>query len=418
MTAAILTIGDELLNGQVVNGNAAWIGERLTAYGVTVERSVVVGDDQPAITWALTELLQAAEVVICTGGLGPTHDDLTREALAHALGRPLSRREELLGPLQDYYSGRGRETPRGAEVMADVPEGFEPIENPVGVAPGLWFSGELEGRGERMIAALPGVPHEMRVLMDEAVLPRLIERQGEAAAVQTTLLTAGLGESAVVERLGDLGPWLSDNLRLAILPKYGEVRLRVTALGASNGEARRRLSAFLDYARQQLGDLVVGEGKTDLAAALGQLLRDRGLTIAVAESCTGGGVGAALTSVPGSSDYFLGGHIVYSNQSKVSVLGVDSGVLRAHGAVSEPVAVAMAEGAREALGADLAVSTTGVAGPGGGTPTSPVGTVWIACADAHGHRAVRLQLGGDRLTINRLSVTAALDLVRRRVLRG
>lgn len=418
MTVALLNVGDELLVGQVVNTHAAWLGEQLAAHGFAVARSIAVGDDGGEIAWALGQLLAVADAVICTGGLGTTHDDVTVSGVARALGRPLRRHAGVERALRAYYRQRGRRLPAGALRMADVPEGFEPIANPVGAAPGLWFEGAIEHFGARAVAVLPSIPQEMKGMMRTAVMPRLMQLRGEEAAAQRTLLTVGLGEASVVARLGDLEPWLAQGLKLSVLPNYGQVRLRATATGATRPEAEQQVEAFLQFARQRLSDLVFGEGEVSLGEAVGGLLRQRGLTLALAESCTGGALGAELTDVPGSSAYFLGGVIAYSNESKVQLLAVAPDALRRQGAVSEAVALQMAAGARARFGADMGVAITGVAGPGGGSPSTPVGTVWLALADAGGTLAVRHHFGGDRLTVKRLSVSAALDLVRRRVLRA
>src|SRR5690606_38504377 len=240
---------------------------------------------------------------------------------------------------------------------------------------------------------------------------------GEASIVQKTLLTVGRGEADLADSLGDLDAWLGPMLRLAFLPSYGVVKLRITALGTERAGAEARLAAFEAFVRERVGDLVFGEGDDTLEAAVGRMLRACGLTLATAESCTGGLLADRITNVPGSSDYYLGGAVVYGNQAKVDLLGVDGFVLAEHGAVSEPVARQLAEGARRRLGADLTVAVTGIAGPGGGTPEKPVGTVWLGYADAGGTHAVRVQFVTDRLLNKRLSVTAALNLVRRQVLR-
>lgn len=418
VTAALLTVGDELLIGQVVNTNAAWLGAELTAHGLTVARVLALGDEPAAITEAVRGMLRTADVLILTGGLGPTHDDLTKRAVAEALGRRLAFHPELLAEVEAWFAARGRRMPAANRLLAEVPEGFEPLPNPVGTAPGLWYAGPVPGlEGERVVVLLPGVPYEMQTIAREAVLPRLMARQGESALAQKTWLTVGKGESDLAEQLGDLSGWLSDRLRLAYLPSYGIVRLRATAFGDTAAEARMRLGAFEAFVRERLGDLIFGEGEDTLEAAVGRLLAARGLTLATAESCTGGRVADALTNVPGSSTYFVGGAVVYANEAKVHVLGVDEGVLRTHGAVSEPVALQLAEGARRRFGADVAVATTGVAGPGGGTAEKPVGTVWLGYADALGRRAVRLQLTPDRHLNKHLATTFALDLVRRQLLR-
>jgi nicotinamide-nucleotide amidase len=414
VTATLLTIGDELLIGQVVNTNVAWLGEQLSALGVTVRRTAVVGDEAEDIRRELRDALGASDLVVLTGGLGPTHDDITKRAVADELGRPLAFHQDLFDEVRRKFEGRGRPMSESNRQLAEVPAGFEVLPNPVGTAPGLWFEDEARSR---VLVILPGVPHEMRALMREAVIPRLVQRNGEAAIVQKTLLTVGRGESDLADALGPYADRLGPSLRLAFLPNYGVVRLRITALGEARAEAEERLAAFEAYVRGRIGDHIFGEGDDTLEAAVGRMLRARGLTLATAESCTGGLVSHRLTNIPGSSAYYCGGAVVYGNSQKVSLLDVDEAALREHGAVSEAVAKQLAEGVRARLGTDLGLATTGVAGPGGGTPEKPVGTVWIGYADERGPYAVKLQLMADRLLNKRLSVTAVLALLRRQLLR-
>jgi nicotinamide-nucleotide amidase len=418
MTLTLLTIGDELLIGQVVNTNAAWIGEQASALGLEVRRAVVIGDDEGAIAEELLRGLRETGGVLLTGGLGPTHDDVTKRAVASALGRALEFRADLLAEVRRKFEARGRRMAEANRLLAEVPEGFEALPNPVGTAPGLWYAGPVPGaEGDRFIAVVPGVPYEMKTLLRDHVLPRLVARQGETALVQKTLLTVGAGESDLAERLEGLDGRLSDRLRLAFLPNYGTVRLRITALGETRAEASERLADLEGYLRERLGEFVFGEGEDSLAAAVGRMLAARGLTLAVAESCTGGRLADAITDVPGASAYFRGGAVVYGNDTKVGLLDVDEEAIVREGAVSEAVARQLAEGVRQRLSADLGLSATGIAGPGGGTPEKPVGTVWLGFADDAGTHAVHLQLTPDRHLNKRLTTTYALDLLRRQVLR-
>ncbi|MEP0547997.1 MAG: competence/damage-inducible protein A [Rhodothermales bacterium] len=416
MNATLLTIGDELLIGQVVNTNVARLGEQLSALGVTVRRTAVVGDEMADIRGELRRSLGTSDLVLVTGGLGPTHDDITKKAIADELGRPLEFHEDLLAELKQKFDARGRPMAERNRVQAEVPAGFEALHNPVGTAPGLWFAGEIDGV-ERVIVVLPGVPHEMEALMREAVLPRLAARNGEAAIAQKTLLTVGIGESDLADALGDFSDRIGPDLHLAFLPSYGVVRLRITAFGAARAVAEARLADFEDYVRSHVEEYVFGEDDDTLEAAIGRMLRERGLTLATAESCTGGLLSHRLTNIPGSSDYYCGGAVVYGNTQKIELLKVDTEMMATYGAVSDPVARQMAEGVRIRLNADLGISTTGIAGPGGGTPEKPVGTVWIGYADANGTHAVHLRLTNDRLLNKRLSVTAGLGLIRRQLLR-
>ena len=422
MTATLLTVGDELLIGQVANTNASWLGERLTAIGVSVRHATTVGDDDDVLRAAVRDALGHDDLLVVTGGLGPTHDDVTKAVVAGVLGVPLVHDPEALAEIEAKYAARGVPMPPAGRVMADVPEGFERLRNPLGTAPGLWFDGEWEG-APRTVVLLPGVPHEVKAILEAGPLGRIGALGGGAALVQKTLLTVGAGETHQAERMPELADWLRPEadgarLRLAFLPGTGTVRLRLTATGPDRARAEVRLGAFEAYVRERLGDLVFGEAEDTLEAAVGRLLAERRLTLATAESCTGGLVGDRLTDVPGSSSYYKGGVVAYCNSVKVGLLGVNPDELAVHGAVSEAVALQMAEGVRQRLGADVGVGVTGIAGPGGGTPEKPVGLVWLAYADAHGERAVRLQLSTDRRLNKLFSSTAALNLVRRQVLRG
>lgn len=412
MTGHLITVGDEILLGQIVDTNAAWLGERLAGVGVDLRRSETVGDDEGEIVSAIEGAYRrGARVVIVTGGLGPTHDDVTRAAVAQAFGRDLEFDPALFERIEARYSSRGRAMPAIGRVMAEVPAGFEALENPKGSAPGLW--GEHEGR---VVAVMPGVPHEMKTIAETSVLPRLVERQ-DGVVLSRTLLTVGKGESDLSAQIAETADALPPGLRLAYLPSLGSVRIRVTARGTDLEAARSDLDRATDAIRATLGRLVYGEGAVALEAAVLEALVAHGLTVATAESCTGGAVASRLTSVPGASRSFLGSVVAYSNDAKTDVLEVDRDVLEAEGAVSEAVALALAAGARTRFGADVGIATTGVAGPTGGTPEKPVGTVWVAYDDGTTSRAVRLQLTTDREVNIALTTTAALDMTRRQLLR-
>jgi nicotinamide-nucleotide amidase len=410
MKAHILTIGDELLLGQTTNTNAAWLGDQLSRLGIDVVRSSVVGDEARRIEVELDRAFAEVELVVTTGGLGPTHDDVTKTVVADYFGRSLAVDEALLERVRNYYERRNRQAPPSVERLAEVPEGFALLQNEVGTAAGLWHETD-EGRA---IAVLPGVPPEMKSIFRAAVRPRLEDRQNRRAVTHRTLRTTGIGESDLQEEIGDLSDQLDDRLRLAYLPSTSGVRLRLSAYG-ENAEAR--LDRLEQTLRERAGLYIYGTEEDELEAVLGDMLRDRGLTVASAESCTGGLVAHRLTNVSGSSDYFIGSVVSYANGVKVNHLGVDEAALQAHGAVSEPVARQMAAGVRRALGTDIGVATTGIAGPTGGTPEKPVGTVWLGYADADTTRAVRLQFLEDRALNKELFSTSALDLIRRQLLR-
>ncbi|MEF8817403.1 MAG: competence/damage-inducible protein A [Salinibacter sp.] len=408
MKAQLLTIGDELLIGQTTNTNAAWLGGRLSRLGVRMTRTVTVGDTPDTITQELDRAYEEARLVICTGGLGPTHDDRTRDVVAEYFGAPLRTDADLLARVRQYYEQRSREVPESGRALAQVPEGFEVLENPVGAAVGLWH----EAADGRLIAVLPGIPAEMKAIFDASVEPRLEQQPGVGEVRHRTLVTAGIPETLLQERLGDLSEALRDDVSLAYLPSTSGVRLRLSA-DAEQTRAEARLDEVAAVIRERAGDYIIGTGDLTLEMVLADTLRDRDATIAAAESATGGLIGHRLTGVSGASDYFLGSVVAYANAVKQAVLGVRAETLREHGAVSEAVAIEMADGARAALDATVGISTTGIAGPTGGTPKKPVGTVWVGVADADGAHATHHQFVEDRTLNKELFASAALERARR-----
>lgn len=417
MTATLLAIGDELLIGQVVNTNAAWLGQRLSDLGVPVCRELCVGDRDGDIRAALDLALADSDVVLVSGGLGPTHDDLTRDVVAAYFGVPLLHDASVMAAIEERFARRGRTLPERNRVQAQVPEGFTALPNALGTAPGLLHTFQRGGQ-PRMLVLMPGVPAELKHLFDTFVAPTIEAMPGREAVVHRTLLTAGIGESHLAEQIGDLSEWLDERTTLAFLPSAGTVRMRVSARGDDRAETEARAERFAAFLRERAGNAFYGEGDETLEAAVGERLKAAGATVAVAESCTGGLLLDRLTDVPGSSAYVLGGVVAYCNGVKTGLLGVPEDVLDAHGAVSEPVVRAMAEGVRDRLGATYGVATTGVAGPGGGTDEKPVGTVWIALATPSGTVAKRFRFVDDRRRNKTLTATTALDWLRRTVERS
>jgi nicotinamide-nucleotide amidase len=416
MNAHLLTIGDELLIGQTTNTNAAWLGDRLSRLGVEVERTVTVGDDPERMREELDRSARRATLLLLTGGLGPTHDDVTREVVSDYFDAPLQTDDDILARIRRYYERRGRQMPSSGPKLAQVPRGFEVLENPVGAAVGLWHETSVYG-SERLVGVLPGVPEEMKGIFEGAVEPRLENRTDLREVMHRTLITSGIAESLLQERLGDLSDLLDENLHLAYLPSTSGVRLRLTAANGTASPAEQRLDRLEARIRDRVGMHVIGTGDVTLEEVLGDQLRTANRTIAAAESATGGLIGHRLTSVGGSSDYFAGSVVAYANAVKEAVLGVETDILTEYGAVSEPVALQMAEGVRDRLGVDVGVATTGIAGPTGGTPQKPVGTVWLGYADDVRSRAVRQQFVEDRTLNKELFASAALDLVRREQVR-
>jgi nicotinamide-nucleotide amidase len=411
VNAVILSIGDELLIGQVVNTNAAFIAARLADAGIDVVSVVTVGDERPAIRRALSEAFEGSDAVVMTGGLGPTHDDVTKRVVADFFGMPLERDDALAGRIASLLSSRGIAWSDAAEEQAAVPSGALLLPNRYGTAAGI-----LVERAGKVVAALPGVPYEMEQIMVDSVVPYLGARTGGAVAVHRTLRTAGISESALAARIGAPAS-IPAGVKLAFLPSLAGVRLRLDAAAGSREEAARRIAGAEALIRERAARYVYGEGDEELEEVVGRLLAAAGRTLACAESCTGGTIAKKITSVPGSSAYFLGSVVAYHDRLKEGLLGVDPALLAAHGAVSRETAVAMAEGVRKAAGADIGLSVTGIAGPSGGTPGKPVGTVWIACAEAGGTVALKQSFGEGRERVTERSAAAALDLLRRRLLR-
>lgn len=416
MKAEIITIGDEILIGQVVNTNAAWLGERLSLAGIGVVRMTTLRDAAGHIEEGLHQAFSRADIVITTGGLGPTHDDITKDVVATFFGKTLKPHPPTLARIESYFSRRKRTVPEASRRMGMVPDGFEVLTNSMGTAPGLWYN-DVASSQTRHLVVLPGVPREMKALMREAVLPRLQQLPGRKNILHKTLLTAGIGESLLAAKLGDLSAWLSEEIQLAYLPSTQGVRLRLSGRGAAVEVLQERLSALEQHIRSRIESHIYGEGTDTLEAVLGQLFRAQGLTVGTAESCTGGLIAHRLTNVSGSSAYMIGSIIAYANEIKTNALGVAAEAIREHGAVSEVVVKQMADGLRKRFNTDIGLATSGIMGPTGGSLEKPVGTVWLGYADAHGVEARRLRLVTDRHINKELASTAALSFLRLQVVR-
>jgi nicotinamide-nucleotide amidase len=412
MKIEIITIGDELLLGFTTDTNAAHLARELAAHGVEVVRRATVGDDAAAIAAAVREALDRTGAVITTGGLGPTADDLTKPAIAEVFGRRLEIREDIVAMIEERFRVYGFKGPMPASnrQQALVPEGARVLENRHGSAPGIW----IEDERHRWVAMLPGVPREMRGMTGDVIIPELRARMGEVREVvrSRTIRCMGISESHLADQLGDRARAVR-GLPLAYLPSVAGIDVRLTTRGMSSAAAAALLEEAVAELRPIIGAHIYGEEDADLADVVLQRSRERGLRIAVAESCTGGMLGARLTTIPGSSDVFVGGVIAYDDEVKVKLLGVDAAALRTHGAVSEETAREMATGIRRSLGAEIGIAITGVAGPSGGTPEKPVGLVWIA-VDLNGRvRANHRIYPGHREEIRQRATQSALDVVRR-----
>jgi nicotinamide-nucleotide amidase len=407
--AAILSTGDELTTGRIVDTNSSWIADRLFELGLELVGVLTVGDHPDRIAWAWRRGFELADVVISTGGIGPTADDLTNEVLAEVLGVPLVEDAASAERIRQLFAALGREMPANNLKQALLPAGAVVIPNPLGTAPGYRVA-----HGGRHAVVLPGVPREMKPMVEDTVLPWLrAERGDDHVYVSRTFQTFGLTESGLDEKVaGAVDP---SEGRVSFRASFPEVSVRVVVRGRGP-EAEARLETLAVRIRERIGANVYGEGAVTMEEVAGRLLAERGLTVACAESCTGGLVTHRLTNVPGSSKYVVGSVVAYANSAKQAILGVCPETLAAHGAVSEETAREMAEGARRAFGASLGLSTTGIAGPDGGTPDKPVGTLCIGLASDAGVVTRRYQLWGTRDWVKLLGSQLALDWIRRHAL--
>ena len=405
MSAAILCIGTELTRGELTNTNATFLADRLTAIGFSVHAIETIADEHAHIVETLLRLAARHRVIVCSGGLGPTTDDITSACAASAAGVPLERHEPSLDAIRRRFAQLGREmTPSNAK-QADFPRGSEVLPNPIGTAPGF-----LLRLGGALLFFTPGVPSEMKRMFDDQIEPRVAPLAPNDTA-QNHLKTFGQTESRIGEMLGGVEEAFP-GVVIGYRAHFPEIEVKVFARGKNRTDAQSLADAATREVRQRLSEYVYGEGKDDsFASAVARVLRGHGLTLAIAESCTGGLVGHMLTSVPGSSEFLLFDAVVYSNASKSAVLGVDPELIRAHGAVSAECAAALADGARRVVGSDLAVSITGIAGPTGGTDTKPVGLVYVGLATAHGTDVKERKFVGDRHRVQTLAAYSALKLV-------
>lgn len=406
LKAEIITIGDELLYGSVVDTNAAHIGQRLTEIGIEPVWATTIGDDLDAIRQALDLATYRADVVVVTGGLGPTHDDVTKTAIADVTGQRLIFHEEILHQVEEMFQQRNIPMPESNRVQAFIPEGATVLDNPIGTAPGFMLT-----HGRATVFIMPGVPREMVKMMAEQVIPRLQERAGGRVILHRVLKTSGISESGLSEQIADLIAAATD-VKVASLPQSTGINLRLTANAATREEAWQRISALEAQVYERAGQSIYGTDDETIEQVVGRLLTERGATIAVAESCTGGLITDRLTDVPGSSAYFDRGLIAYSNAAKVQNLGVPEEIIKAHGAVSAETAAAMADGSRRLSRTTFGLSTTGVAGPSGGTAAKPVGLVYISLAHEGGTITREFRFGNDRRNNKVRATQAALNLVR------
>jgi len=411
MKSVIITVGDELLIGQVVNTNAAFIAEKLTPAGADIIRIVTVPDDEPDIYNSLNECFKLADLIILTGGLGPTHDDVTRKAVCKYFNTEPVPSEEARQYVLRFLQQRNYPWTESADDQIMIPRGAKIIPNKHGTAPGELF--ETDGK---CLIVLPGVPYEMESMIEDFVLPYVKTKAHGRVILQRTLRTTGIAEAMLARRLGDILELLGGE-KLAFLPSPTGVRLRITVSGNERTVCEEKLQRIEERIRSRAENFIYGTEKEELEEVLGRLLRERNLKIAVAESCTGGLIANKLTNVPGSSLYFESAVVAYSNRSKTEILKVPEELIRSRGAVSSEVASRMALSVREISAADIGISTTGIAGPSGGSPPEkPVGLVWIGYSDVKGTSAVKFQFGDGRTRIKERASQAAMNIVRKKIL--
>ena len=409
MNAIIISIGNELTTGQTVDTNSAYLAAGLAEHGIAANEHWTIADDRGAISAAFRRAAEAADVVLVTGGLGPTQDDLTRQGLADAMGSSLVLDEKCLARIEEFFRRRNRPMNEANRVQAMIPAGAMPLENRLGTAPGL-----AARLGKANIFVTPGVPWEMKWIFENRIAPQLPPGQG--VIVHRIIHTFGLGES-------DVGAMIADLMRRGANPLVGTtvaagmVSIRIISEAKDRDIARRQAGDVIQELKRRLGDLVVGEEDQTMASVVGEMLRHRKQTVATAESCTGGMVGQTLTSIAGASDYYLGGVVAYANQAKAGLLDVPRELIALHGAVSEPVARAMAEGCRKHFASDWAISVTGIAGPGGGSEQKPIGLVYVGLAGPSGTQSHRHILPGTRDIVRLRATLTALDHLRLELMR-
>ena len=414
MNAEIVAIGSELLSPYRQDTNSLYLTERLNQLGVEVIFKTIVGDDRTNLTGAARTALSRADIVIFMGGLGPTEDDLTREAVAEALGLELHRDDAILEQLEQRFAARGYKLTANNHKQADVLTGAVVLANPKGTAPGQWIAGQYEER-EKLVLLLPGPPFELKAMFDEECVERLRAKLPVQHIAKCELRVAMMGESLVDSRIAPIYKRYSD-VQTTILAGAGEIQLHLRCRGASLEAAQRRVDDLATKMEDELGDAVFSSNGESLEQIVSYLLQMRGMTLAAAESCTGGLLSERLTSIGGASRYFLGGAVVYSDDLKTEMAGVPARLIEKHGAVSREVAIALAEGIRARAGSDLGVAITGIAGPSGGSEAKPVGLVFHALAHSAGTDVIEKSFPGDRKRVRFFASQQALDMVRRQLM--
>ncbi|WP_462250582.1 competence/damage-inducible protein A [Ekhidna sp.] len=405
-TAIVISIGDEILYGQTLDTNSHWISGELDNLGIRVIQKITIGDVKEEILNSLAYAENRADIILITGGLGPTNDDLTKPCLVEYFDTHLIRHDDILDNIANLFAKAGREMSILNEQQADLPANCTPIQNPIGTAPAMWFE-----RNGKVIVSMPGVPFEMKRMMSDTILSKLTEKYNKDGIYHRMVRTIGIPESMLAEKIKDWEDNLPTHLKLAYLPTMGNVKLRLTTSAADNSR-KEEVQGQIDNLLPLIDKYVYGFDDEEIEEAIGRMLKDRNYTLAVAESCTGGFLSHKITSVPGSSQWYKGGFVPYSNQLKNEQLKVDEKILEQDGAVSESVVLALAKNVREEFRCDVGVSISGIAGPGGGTKEKPVGTVWIGYSDKNRTVAKKLQLTKDRKINIQYSAIAALNMIR------
>jgi len=409
MNVTIVTIGDEILIGQINDTNSSWLARRMTSLGMEVQELISISDTPLHITTVLDRLIGRSDLVLMTGGLGPTKDDLTKQTLNDYFGGKLQVNEEVLATITDFFKSRGRNLIESNRKQAEVPDNCRPLPNRHGTAPGMWF--EKDGT---VVVSMPGVPYEMKPMVDEQLIPTLKHNLDIPVLIHRTIMTHGVPESYLAEMIRDWEESLPECMKLAYLPRPGIVRLRLTVTGKCAEEADELFESKTASLRERIGDHIFAFDDELLERILGETLKESGMTVATAESCTGGNIARLITSVPGSSAYYSGSVVAYSDTVKTQELEIEPGLIRENGAVSREVAEAMVKGVCSKIGADVAMATTGIAGPDGGTKAKPVGTVWIAVGDRNNIYSHQYRFGGHReLVIEQTSIMAMGLLLKR-----
>ena len=415
MDCALISIGDELLIGQTVNTNAAWLGEQLNLLGYKVVAGVVIPDDKNAILNALDELSIKADLIIITGGLGPTKDDITKHTLCDYFDTKLERNLVIEQQIVDYFNSRQLPILQTNKDQALIPSACELLPNSRGTASGMWFE-----KDKKIFISLPGVPYEMKGIISEIVIPKLLKKSNnDHILIHKTIRTHGMGESFLAEVIKDWEDKLShDDIKLAYLPSPGIVKLRLSLLGKNQKTINLKLEEHIQYLKKIIPNQIYGYEDDTMEGVVGQLLSEKNETVATAESCTGGAVAKMITSVSGSSAYFEGSIISYSNLIKINHLHVDENTLNEYGAVSQQVVELMAIGVRRNLNTQYGLATSGIAGPTGGTPEKPVGTIWIATAGPNGVKSKKLNLGYSRERNIHVTSLSVLNMLRLELLQN